>query len=166
MAALRKRVTIISALENKIGFPRCKLHRHNMKIKNIFEAIQAVAYLSGYNYIYLTSQRSFDWLAYGYVLGPTLILSTPCYLFYCGVRKLFMHKFHNKYTAFLTLLLAYIIISCLEYLFFSSRLFPDQPDGVREAFCRASIYSPIFILPFLALECLFKKEQKEMSEPI
>lgn len=121
-----------------------------MKKNLIFETTQMLVYVTAYNYLFTVSQSPFKWENYLFAFLPVLIFSVPNYFCYFIARKLLLCRIYNKFISILTVLLAYVLISFLVFLFVSQVLQNDE--SVTTSLSIASIYSPLFILPFLVME--------------
>lgn len=131
-----------------------------MEKNRFFEITQMLVYFAAYNYLYTTSMASFKWGNYLFCFLPVFFFSGPNYCFYFFARQFLLYRFfYNKYAAALTVLLAYAFIAFFSFLFVS-QILPDDGSVADEALSRASLYSPLFILPFLVLECVFEKLRK------
>lgn len=121
-----------------------------MKKNLIFETIQMLVYVTAYNYLFTVSQPPFKWENFLFAFLPVLIFSGPNYFCYFIARKLLLCRIYNKFITTLAVLMAYVFISFLAFLFVSQILQNDET--VTTALSIASIYAPLFILPFLLKE--------------
>lgn len=119
----------------------------------IFEITQFIVYIAVYNYIYITTSAPFEWFNYYFCFLPVLVVSVPSYLCYFFTRKALLYLIDDKYIAVLTIFLSYALIALFLFHFFSQIII--DKESVVKANSRASLYTPLFILPFLAIECVF-----------
>lgn len=127
-----------------------------MKKIYLYEIAQVLVYLSAYNYFYSTAQHPFIWFNYMYVFMPVLVFSGPNYCLYFLARNLLHLWISNKYIAAAAVFLAYAVIAFLVFLFVS-RALANNGEVVTRSLSEASLYAPLFLLPFLVLECIFEK---------
>lgn len=155
MAALCRIVKINTPSKIVAVFEGVNNTCRKMKRTEIFEIAQVLVYLAAYNYFYTASMAPFKWENYLICFLPILVESLPSYFIYFIIRKILFCRFHNKFKAALASLMAYAFVSFFIFLFVSQVLQNDE--SVTLALSEASIYSPLFLLPFLVMECLFEK---------
>ena len=126
-----------------------------MKKIYLYEIAQVLVYLSAYGYFYATAHHPFIWFNYMYVFMPVLVFSGPNYCLYFLARNLLHLWISNKYIAAAAVFLAYAVITFLVFLLVSQVL--EDSEAVIRSLSEASLYAPLFLLPFLVLECIFEK---------
>lgn len=121
----------------------------------VFQIAQMAVYVAVYNYFYVASLAPFEWSNYWFCFLPSLASSILDYSFYFIARNVLFHCVSHRYIATIAIMLSYVIIA-LSTCFYFSRVLQDD-ESVTEALSQASIYTPLFLLPFLAIECIFEK---------